>query len=320
MQARRQAAEAPAAPLTQPPPQQPKARPDRIPLQFAYVRVPDDKASAPNREARLMSDKDRRARQEMLTPPDAKKLSHDPHSEGDTRERVRPDPSRPEGPDAVVRQETAAGGAKGAAEAARETQERQAREKTPPAEDGSRPASPMASHEPGAPAQEGSEETLRGSDAEGEGGEATGPGTGSAKEKPPNVKSDSEYKFSFSNPAWLRGGAQGSLSFDTQGFPWGDYARQLHVIILNNWLARYPLAAREGRLSGVSCQHFVIARDGTIRSIQIVRPADVPPFNKAAGDALRASSPLPPLPEAFPDPEEGVTACFYYNMLPGELD
>jgi hypothetical protein len=46
----------------------------------------------------------------------------------------------------------------------------------------------------------------------------------------------------------------------------------------------------------------------------------VPPFNKAAGDALRASSPLPPLPEAFPNPEEGVTACFYYNMLPGEID
>ena len=124
----------------------------------------------------------------------------------------------------------------------------------------------------------------------------------------------------FSNQGWLKGGAYGTISFDTQGFPWGDYARQIYVIIRNNWLDRIPLAAREGRLSGFTCQHFVIERSGSISSLDVTRPASVPPFNKAASDALHASSPLPPLPSEFPDPEEGVTFCFYYNMYPGESD
>jgi hypothetical protein len=46
----------------------------------------------------------------------------------------------------------------------------------------------------------------------------------------------------------------------------------------------------------------------------------VPPFERAAADALRASSPLPPLPEEFPLTEEGVTFCFYYNMYPEEAE
>jgi TonB family protein len=109
------------------------------------------------------------------------------------------------------------------------------------------------------------------------------------------------------------------MSFDTQGFPWGDYARQLYVIIRNNWLERIPLAAREG-IAGFTCQHFVIAKSGGITSIDMTRTSSVPPFNKAASDALRASSPLPPLPAGFPNPDEGVTFCFYYNMYPGEAD
>ncbi|MFQ5878176.1 MAG: hypothetical protein ACE5JH_10895 [Acidobacteriota bacterium] len=44
----------------------------------------------------------------------------------------------------------------------------------------------------------------------------------------------------------------------------------------------------------------------------------MPPFNKAASDSIRASSPLPPLPEGFPRQSEGVTFCFFYNMYPEE--
>src|SRR5262245_19806581 len=68
--------------LTQPEP--PRKKPDRMPLKFAYVKVPNDTPSPKNPDAHLLSDKDRRARQEMPTPTDAKLLSRDPHSVGDS--------------------------------------------------------------------------------------------------------------------------------------------------------------------------------------------------------------------------------------------
>ena len=126
-----------------------------------------------------------------------------------------------------------------------------------------------------------------------------------------------EYKFQFNNPAYLRGGSYGTMSFDTQGFPWGDYARRIYLVIRNNWYARIPLAAQNG-IRGWVCQRFVIEKDGAISSVQVVRPSGIAPFDRASADALTNSSPLPPLPQDFPEPREGVTFCFYYNMYPGE--
>src|SRR6185503_9616731 len=56
-----------------------------------------------------------------------------------------------------------------------------------------------------------------------------------------------ENKRLFDNPGYLTPGmASGTMSFDTQGFPWGDYARRVHLIIQNHWEDRLPLAFREG--------------------------------------------------------------------------
>src|SRR5262245_49447691 len=55
---------------------------DKIPLKFAYVSVPNDVATEKNPNARLLSDKNRKARQEVPTPRDVKKFSNDPHSTG----------------------------------------------------------------------------------------------------------------------------------------------------------------------------------------------------------------------------------------------
>ncbi|HKN47187.1 MAG TPA: hypothetical protein VJ144_04360, partial [Candidatus Polarisedimenticolia bacterium] len=92
-----------ARPLTQPVPRRaetPLRRP-RIPLKFAYVKVPNDVAAPKNPLSPLLSDKDRRARQEMPTPPGTRKPSLDPHSQGDTIERVRPDPNLAGGRDSL---------------------------------------------------------------------------------------------------------------------------------------------------------------------------------------------------------------------------
>ena len=79
--------------------QPPEASSDKIPLEFTYVKVPKDTAVDRNPDAPLLSDKNRRARQEIPTPEDATLFSIDPHSEGDSIDRVSPDPAIPEGED-----------------------------------------------------------------------------------------------------------------------------------------------------------------------------------------------------------------------------
>ena len=62
----------------------------KIPLKFAYVRTPDDHLVKANPAAKILSDKSRKASQEIPTPPKLKEFSIDPHSEGTTVERIRP--------------------------------------------------------------------------------------------------------------------------------------------------------------------------------------------------------------------------------------
>ena len=267
----------------------------KIPLKFAYVKVPEDRAVEKNPTAPLLSDLNRRARQEVPTPPEVRRFSIDPHSEGDTRDRVRPDPSRPEGPESPDRPEpqpSRQGGGAGA------SVRREGR---------------IVPEAAGGAAGSASSPPVAGSD------EAPSPAGGPDLTQALSDLKSGEYKFTFKNPGYLRDGSYGTLSFDTQGFPWGDYARRLYVIIRNNWLARIPLAAREG-IAGYVCQRFVIARDGAVQEIESVRPSSIPPFDKAASDAIRASSPLPPLPPDFPYGREGVTFCFFYNMYPEEAE
>ena len=160
-----------------------------------------------------------------------------------------------------------------------------------------------------------------------EGGGASGGAAGNGGPAPARVDpqeklrqaladvSSQEFKFTFHNPAFLPQGTYGTMSFDTQDFPWGDYARILHAKVLSNWLDRIPLAARNG-VRGYACLRFVIERDGSISAIDRVRPSQIPPFTRAASGAIRATDDLPPLPEHFPRDNEGVTYCFFYNMYP----
>jgi TonB family protein len=325
-------ADARPADATVHPPERPKPTERRMPVKFAYVKVPNDTPTTPNPHAALLSDRDRRARQEVPTPPDATQFTRDPHSVGDSIDRVRPDPTLAEGPDAPAPSgpqvekpaDQRAGLAEGAgagvdpsqkdADAAAEAEEA----------DGSAGDATIVRDDLVPP--NGETGTTTPPDAGGAGGPGSRPTGGrrssaapGGARQPADLKPRTEYKFQFNNPGWLKGGGYGTMSFDTQGFPWGDYARMLYVAIRNAWFERIPLAAREG-IAGYTCQHFMIARDGAISDLDVVRPSEVPPFTKAASDAIRAASPLPPLPDDFPKSEEGVTFCFYYNMYPGEAD
>lgn len=322
----------PAAPVPALKPPSPKS--PKIPLQFAYVRTPDDNAVEKNPQARLLSDRSRRARQEVPTPPQVKDHSKDPHSKGDTVDRIRPDPRIAEGRDSLERaQPRGAAGKEAAAtpESPSRVTDKGDSERKGDGKPGESVTDASASDGDGndsaraARRDDGAGALAESVPEPGGGGRPKrngGTGRLSAEARDSLQRAlageGEESKRLFDNPGYLTPGmASGTMSFDTQGFPWGDYARRVHLIIQNHWEDRLPLAFREG-VRGYTCIHFVIQKDGTISDIQVAQPSTVPPFTRAALDAIHASSPLPPLPKDFPEGQEGSSWCFFYNMLPQE--
>jgi TonB family protein len=110
----------------------------------------------------------------------------------------------------------------------------------------------------------------------------------------------------------LPSGDPGSgVFFDTQGFDLGPWANRVVAIVRTNWII--PVAAELG-VKGIVGVAFKVERSGRIVDIQVISTSDVPSFDQAAANALKASSPLPPLPPDFPRPLLPGVFRFYYNV------
>lgn len=108
----------------------------------------------------------------------------------------------------------------------------------------------------------------------------------------------------------------GPLSFDTQWYDWGPYAREMLRRIRYHWII--PEIARLG-VAGVTRIHFFIERNGDVSGTEIQWESGHPSMDFAARDAILNASPLPPLPEDLTGVDrEGVTITFYYNTKPPE--
>lgn len=105
---------------------------------------------------------------------------------------------------------------------------------------------------------------------------------------------------------------EGPLSFETSWYDWGPYAQSMVSRIRVNWYANMPQLIRTG-IGGVVTIRFTIQRDGRITEISVLKSSGHPPYDFAARKAIELSSPLNPLPKDFPNPNERVTAMFYYN-------
>jgi protein TonB len=107
---------------------------------------------------------------------------------------------------------------------------------------------------------------------------------------------------------------EGGLSFDTQWYDWGPYAKKMLAKIRRHW--RIPEIARLG-VAGVVRIRYQIERDGTVTGLVIMDESGRPPMDFAARDAIANSSPFDPLPTDLTGVErEGVTITFYYNAHP----
>ena len=105
---------------------------------------------------------------------------------------------------------------------------------------------------------------------------------------------------------------QGPLSFETSWYDWGPYAQQMVSKIRVNWYANMPQLIRTG-IGGVVTIRFTIQRDGRITEVTILKSSGHPPYDHAAKKAIELRSPLAALPTDFPNPNERVTAMFYYH-------
>jgi TonB family protein len=104
----------------------------------------------------------------------------------------------------------------------------------------------------------------------------------------------------------------GALSFDTQWYDWGPYAKSMIAKIRRHW--RIPEIARLG-VSGIVKIRFYIEMDGTVTGLQIIDESGRPPMDFAARDAIADSSPFQPLPAGLGiTGPEGVTITFLYNV------
>lgn len=109
----------------------------------------------------------------------------------------------------------------------------------------------------------------------------------------------------------------GPLSFDTKGYDWGPYAAEMIRKIKRNW--EIPKLAHYG-MKGRLVIRFFLLSDGRVEGVRLLVSSGIPPYDNAALQAVRNSNPFRPLPPDFPNPREGVTITFLYNIRPEELD
>ena len=109
----------------------------------------------------------------------------------------------------------------------------------------------------------------------------------------------------------------GPLSFDTKGYDWGPYAAEMIRKIKRNW--EIPKLAHYG-LKGRLVVRFFLMKDGRVEGLRLLVSSGVPPFDNASLKAIQNSNPFRAIPPDFPNPREGVTITFLYNIRPEDLD
>jgi TonB family protein len=109
----------------------------------------------------------------------------------------------------------------------------------------------------------------------------------------------------------------GPLSFDTKGYEWGPYAAEMIRKIKRNW--EIPKLAHYG-LKGRLVIRFYLQKDGRVEGVRLLVSSGIPPYDNASMQAIRNSSPFRALPPDFPNPREGVTITFLYNVRPEDAD
>lgn len=106
---------------------------------------------------------------------------------------------------------------------------------------------------------------------------------------------------------------------DTMGVDFGPYLHQVVQMTQSSWDLLIPEAARPPLLKqGTVAIQFMITPDGSIKSMQLVRPSGDVSLDRAAWGGITGAGPFPPLPKQFKGPYLALRFYFLYNEQTGK--
>jgi len=106
------------------------------------------------------------------------------------------------------------------------------------------------------------------------------------------------------------GGQRASATFQSPGYDISPWAQKVIDLVQFNW--KIPDVRNILEKSEV-CISVTIEKNGTFSAFDIAGGVNLEVFNAAAANALRLSSPLPPLPEDFPASNLNALFVFTYH-------
>lgn len=119
-------------------------------------------------------------------------------------------------------------------------------------------------------------------------------------------------KGQFGVGAFGEGGGLGG-AFGTGGtpfpFPW--YIENVLTKIELNWVKPYVLETTPQEYNCVV--YFVITRVGQVKDVKIERGSGIPALDRSAESAIQSSTPFPPLPNQWVEPDLAFRVTFTYN-------
>jgi TonB family protein len=124
-----------------------------------------------------------------------------------------------------------------------------------------------------------------------------------AQEKPGKAMADNPSPSNQLGLSTSAGGTGGQISLANFCCP--EYVGEMVNRINQNWNARQS--------GGVTIMRFTIQRDGRITDISVAQSSGYPMQDYLAQRALLAVNPLPPLPQAYPNPTLIVNLNFEYQ-------
>ncbi|MAE72337.1 MAG: hypothetical protein CME06_17945 [Gemmatimonadetes bacterium] len=106
---------------------------------------------------------------------------------------------------------------------------------------------------------------------------------------------------------------EGDLSLSTYAWRWVPYMRSLKARIEKN-LHPPPAFARLGIIEGETRLRFRIYPDGRLDGPVLLRSSSHPSLDEASMHSVRASAPMAPLPDDFPEDRLDVVFTYYYRV------
>jgi periplasmic protein TonB len=128
----------------------------------------------------------------------------------------------------------------------------------------------------------------------------------------PLLSGDDLEKYAQVRSTDQRSGSGDTVSLDTKELKYLSYFAHLKRRIEGVW--RYPQDAVDNGLQGQLHLKFVLARNGQVKSVELLRSSGFKILDKEAWDAVVNAGPFAPFPATITDEELHITARFSYLL------